>query len=77
MIWHDTSGNQNNLYDVGILVLRIALLIAALMYDSFTFIFMPPPFEEWCGGIKCYPCPSVRACVRPSVRPLQNLLSAQ
>jgi len=32
---------------------------------------MPPPFEEWWRGIKCYPCPcvraSVRACVRPSV----------
>ena len=24
---------------------------------------MPPPFEEWWRGIKCYPC----LCVRPSV----------
>jgi len=31
-------------------------------------IFMSPPFEEWCRGIKCYPCP----CVRPSVRALSN-----
>jgi len=31
---------------------------------------MPPPFEEWFRGIKCYPVSvraSVRACVRPSV----------
>jgi len=26
---------------------------------------MPPPFEEWWRGIKCYPCPCVRPCVRP------------
>jgi len=26
-------------------------------------VFMPPPFEEWWRGIKCYPC----LCVRPSV----------
>jgi len=31
-------------------------------------VFMPPPFEEWWRGIKCYPCPCVRACGRPSVR---------
>jgi len=34
---------------------------------------MPPPFEEWWRGIKCYPCP----CVRPSVIkiwcPLNNI----
>ena len=36
--------------------------------DNLT-IFMPPPFEEWCRGIKCYPCPCVRTCVRLSVRP--------
>jgi len=30
---------------------------------NFCHIFMPPPFEEWWMGIKCYPCP----CVRPSV----------
>jgi len=29
--------------------------------------FMPPPFEEWWRGIKCYPCANVRASVRPSV----------
>jgi len=37
----------------------------------FQNIFMPPPFEEWWRGIKCYPCPcvrsSVRACMRASV----------
>jgi len=27
---------------------------------------MPPPFEEWWRGIKCYHCPYVRASVRPS-----------
>jgi len=35
-------------------------------------VFMPPPFEEWWRGIKCYPClcvrPCVRLCIRPSVR---------
>ena len=31
------------------------------------FLFMPPPFEEWWKGIKCYPCPCVRTSVRPSV----------
>ena len=43
-------------------------------------LFMPPPFEEWWRGIKCYPCPCVRASVRASVRPsvrYQNLVSAQ
>jgi len=30
--------------------------------------FMPPPFEEWWRGIKCYPCP----CVRPFVLPLSK-----
>ena len=30
-------------------------------------VFMPPPFEEWWRGIKCYPCPCVRSSVRPSV----------
>ena len=34
--------------------------------------FMPPPFEEWWRGIKCYPCPCVCACVRPCVRPLSK-----
>jgi len=36
---------------------------------QYCVIFMPPPFEEWWRGIKCYPCPCERACVRPSVRP--------
>jgi len=31
------------------------------------YIFMPAPFKEWWRGIKCYPCPFVRPCVRPSV----------
>jgi len=35
-------------------------------------LFMPPPFEEWWRGIKCYPC----LCVRLSVH-YQNLVSAQ
>ena len=26
--------------------------------------FIPPPFEEWYRGIKCYPCPCVRSFVR-------------
>ena len=35
-------------------------------YRSFPFLFfMPPPFEEWWRGIKCYPCPCVRASIRP------------
>ena len=36
------------------------------------YIFMPPPFEEWWRGIKCYPCPCVRSFVRPCVRPLSK-----
>jgi len=38
-------------------------------------VFMPSPFEEWWRGIKCYPCPCVRACVRLSEIwcPLNNL----
>jgi len=40
--------------------------MAVFVVKSF---FMPPPFEEWWRGIKCYPCPCVRACVRASVRP--------
>ena len=46
-------------------------------------VFMPPPFEEWWRGIKCYPCPCVhpsvrarvRACVRPSVIKIWWLLN--
>ena len=33
---------------------------------------MPPPFEEWWRGIKCYPCPCVRVCVRLCVRLLSK-----
>jgi len=33
---------------------------------------MPPPFEEWWRGIKCYPCPCVRASVRASDGPLSK-----
>jgi len=35
----------------------------------FVCVFMPPPFEEWWRGIKCYPCPCVRSCVCASVGP--------
>jgi len=37
-------------------------------------IFMSTPFKEWLRGIKCYPCPSVRACVHASEMwcPLNN-----
>jgi len=35
-------------------------------------VFMPPPFEEWWRGIKCYPCPCVRSSVRSTVRPLSK-----
>jgi len=28
---------------------------------------MPPPFEEWWRGIKCYPCPCVRLSVCLSI----------
>jgi len=31
------------------------------MYFNVPFLFMPPPFEEWWRGIKCYSCPSVRS----------------
>jgi len=34
-------------------------------------LFMPPTFEEWWWGIKCYPCP----CVRPSVIKIWCLLN--
>ena len=30
--------------------------------------FMPPPFEEWWRGIKCYPCPCVRPLSKFGVR---------
>jgi len=40
---------------------------AHLQLAELTRIFMPPPFEEWWRGIKCYPCPCIRSCVRPSV----------
>jgi len=53
------------------------LTVTMEMYFVNYIIFMPPPFEEWWRGIKCYPCPCVRASVRPSVRyqnwcPLNN-----
>jgi len=38
------------------------------IYHTLLILFMPPPFEEWWRGIKCYPC----LCVRLSVRPLSN-----
>jgi len=33
--------------------------------NVYHYCFMPPPFEEWWRGIKCYPW----SCVHPSVRP--------
>jgi len=51
-----------------------------VLYGINKLIFMPPPFEEWWRGIKCYPCPCVRPCVHSSVRAsvrYQNLVSAQ
>ena len=33
------------------------------------YFFMPPPFEKWWRGIKCYPCPCVRLCARQCIRP--------
>ena len=30
-----------------------------LMSSLSIVVFMPPPFEDWWRGIKCYPCPSV------------------
>ena len=44
----------------------------SVAYVSDLRIFMPPPFEEWWRGIKCYPCPCVSSCVRSSVRPLSK-----
>jgi len=38
-------------------VKQTLLVIALLYYD--------PANEEWWRGIKCYPCPCVRSCVRP------------
>jgi len=50
------------------------LVLVLLLRHSFTMelLFMPPPFEEWWRGIKCYPCRHVPASVR-----YQNLVSAQ
>ena len=31
-------------------------------------LFMPPPFEEWWRGVKCYPCLSVRPLSKFGVR---------
>jgi len=36
-------------------------------HDVLVIVFMPPLFEEWWRGIKCYPCPCISACVCPSV----------
>jgi len=59
---------------------RTRLVTFGLFPYSYIFLFMPPPFEEWWRGIKCYPCPCVRSCIRPCVRAsvrYQNLVSAQ
>jgi len=42
--------------------------LSKVLFNNFKSIFMPPPFEEWWRGIKCYPCP----CVRESVRLLSK-----
>jgi len=48
---------------------KLQMSISAIVVNE--PFFMSPPFEEWGRGMKCYPCPcvraSVRACVRPSV----------
>jgi len=36
------------------------------------YIFMPPPFEEWWRGIKCYPCLCMRLSVIKIWCPLNN-----
>jgi len=46
------------------------------IHATYYWVFMPPLFKEWWRGLKCYPCPCVRACVCASVR-FQNLVSAQ
>jgi len=43
----------------------ISYLTLFISRTFYLFIFMPPPFKEWWRGIKCYPCPCVRASVRP------------
>jgi len=51
-------------------LLRVWLrCIVSLKEKKVIFVFMPPPFEEWWRGIKCYPCPCVRPCVCACVRP--------
>ena len=48
------------------------LILCMLSFLIQMVVFMPPPFEEWWRGIKCYPCPFVRSSVRQSVRPLSK-----
>jgi len=54
-IWSVLEGNDA----------KVTLVVVA---DNNRYVFMPPPFDEWWRGIKCYPCPSV--CY-------QNLVSTQ
>jgi len=49
----------------------------AFVYLCCSLIFMPPPFEEWWRGIKCYPCPCVRSSMCVAFVHYQNLVSAQ
>ena len=51
-----TEGNGNKI---------IENISSVSLYPLQTCLVMPPPFQEWWRGIKCYPCPCVRPCVRP------------
>jgi len=53
---------------------NVVFVFRLMNWYGFTF-FMPPPFEDWWRGIKCYPCPCVRSCVRVCVRACVRPLS--
>ena len=69
--WSTTYGDR---YDGPKAHTTLVWVFLISMAYKISFIFMPPPFEEWWRGIKCYPCPCVRAFVRASVRPLSKFV---
>jgi len=62
----------NNFWKTALIQFKFGMLIYNIItqveFDlSYNPQIMPLPFKEWWRGIKCYPCPCMRPCVRASV----------
>jgi len=64
-LWLKCLFNHNYLFKKTVRLENTSRMFNMLFFVHFmwSMFFMPPPFEEWWRGIKCYP---VCVCVRPS-----------